>query len=213
MATVESAVAAVVGVVAGFGLFAVLRPLLADVPFTGERFFTERPRAHGARRRCWSPSGVPVGGGDGRPPRPAPRRHSPLGVTRRTTVAAARAWRLLPLLAGIVWLGYLACVQRHRRQPRQRHAGLAYLAGIFAMMVGLVVAGPWLTVVAARASLPAGTDRPAGLLAARRLGDDPHTAFRAVSGVVLAVFVGSCSIGIMTTIVAYNGGSRRRPPS
>ena len=42
VAAVESAVAAVVGVVAGFGLFAVLRPLLADVPFTGDAFFVER---------------------------------------------------------------------------------------------------------------------------------------------------------------------------
>ena len=34
-------------------------------------------------------------------------------------------------------------------------------------------------------------NRPATLLAARRLADDPAAAFRAVSGVILAVFVGS----------------------
>ena len=55
-------------------------------------------------------------------------------------------------------------------------------------------------------SSPAGTDGPAGLLAARRLADDPQAAFRAVSGLVLALFVGSCSIGVITTIVANNGG-------
>ena len=89
---------------------------------------------------------------------------------------------------------------------------MAYLAGTFSMMIGLVVAGPWLTAMAARLSARL-TVRPAGLLAARRLGDDPHTAFRAVSGVVLAVFVGSCAIGIITTVVANDGGHADDSPT
>ena len=39
LATVESAVAAVAGVAAGFGLFAALRPTIAGIPFTGDPFF------------------------------------------------------------------------------------------------------------------------------------------------------------------------------
>ena len=40
ISTVESAVAAVIGVAAGFGLFFALRPAIAAIPFTGDPFFT-----------------------------------------------------------------------------------------------------------------------------------------------------------------------------
>jgi hypothetical protein len=49
--------------------------------------------------------------------------------------------------------------------------------------------------------------RPATLIAGRRLADNPQGGFRAVSGLVLAVFVGSCALGVITTIVAYDGGT------
>ncbi len=211
VAAVESAVAAVVGVVAGFGLFAVLRPLLADVPFTGDRFFVSDVGLT-VRDALLVGLGIPVAAAIAA--RLALRRvvTSPLGVTRRTTVRRARAWRLLPLLAGMIWLGYLAWFSDIRASHDSATQAFAYLAGIFAMMIGLVVAGPWLTAIAARATARR-TDRPAGLLAARRLGDDPHTAFRAVSGVVLAVFVGSCSIGVMSTVVANNGGHADDSPT
>ncbi len=105
----------------------------------------------------------------------------------------------------MVWLGYLAVFSDIGTSHDSAKQAFSYLTGIFAIMMGLIVAGPWFTAVTARLTARH-TDRPAGLLAARRLGDDPHTAFRAVSGVVLAVFVGSCSIGVITTVVANNGG-------
>jgi FtsX-like permease family protein len=49
--------------------------------------------------------------------------------------------------------------------------------------------------------------RPATLIAARRLGDNPQASFRAISGLILAVFIGTCSLGIITTIVAYDYNS------
>jgi hypothetical protein len=69
-----------------------------------------------------------------------------------------------------------------------------------------VVAGPWLTMVASRLAARRAT-RPAALIAARRLADDPTAGFRAISGLVLAVFVGTCAIGIITTIVANDGNA------
>jgi hypothetical protein len=211
VAAVESAVAAIVGVVAGFGLFAVLRPLLADVPFTGDRFFTD-DLALTVRDVVVVGVGIPVAAVIAA--RFALRRvvTSPLGVTRRTTVRRTRAWRLLPLVAGIAWLGYLAWFSDIGASRDSSRQAFSYLAGTFSMMIGLVVAGPWLTAMAARLTARR-TVRPAGLLAARRLGDDPHTAFRAVSGVVLAVFVGSCAIGMITTVVANNGGHADGSPT
>jgi len=43
------------------------------------------------------------------------------------------------------------------------------------------------------------TSRPATLLAARRIGDDPRAAFRAVSGLVLALFITTATVVAITT--------------
>jgi hypothetical protein len=77
--------------------------------------------------------------------------------------------------------------------------GVGVYPGLLLILVGLVIAGPWLTSVTARL-LARLTGAPAPLLAARRLADTPRAAFRAVSGLVLAVFLGSMLGGLMPTI-------------
>ena len=111
---------------------------------------------------------------------------SPLGVARRTTPKPPRAWRVLPLLVGFAELGYLC---RSTASPAAPAAQVqAFVPGFLLIIVGLVIAGPWLTMVAAR--VMARLDQPPGtLIAARRLADDPRAAFRAVSGLVLALFI------------------------
>ena len=50
------------------------------------------------------------------------------------------------------------------------------------------------------------------LLAGRRLSDNPRGAFRAVSGLILAIFVTSVSVGVISTILAgsrFNGLEHR----
>ena len=47
--------------------------------------------------------------------------------------------------------------------------------------------------------------RPAVLIAGRRLADNPRGAFRAISGLIVALFVTSAAVGIITTIFAYHG--------
>jgi hypothetical protein len=63
------------------------------------------------------------------------------------------------------------------------------------------MAGPWLTARAARL-----LGRPVGgaasLLAARRLADNPQGAFRAVRGLVLAVFLGTVTAGLLPAVNA-----------
>ena len=66
------------------------------------------------------------------------------------------------------------------------------------IMVGLVIAGPWLTMIGARI-MARHTSRPSTLIAARRLGDDPRGAFRAVSGLVLALFITTVAVAAITT--------------
>jgi FtsX-like permease family len=128
---------------------------------------------------------------------------SPLGVSRRVTPRPPRAWRLVPLLAGLGELAWFVHAGRPDSTPRQIQA---YLTGILLTMAGLVIAGPWLTMAGSRLTARR-TGRPAMLIAGRRLSDNPRAGFRAISGLVLALFVASVAIGVITTIDAYDGGA------
>ena len=205
VASVEAALAASAGVVVGVGLFVALRPLLAQLSFATERFF--------AGDLTLAPPdvvlvgiGIPIAAAVAA--RVALRRviTSPLAVTRQATARPTRVWRVIPLFAGIAWLAYLAWFTDIGASRNTRIQAVAYFAGIVSIMIGLVVAGPWVTAVAARLTARRAA-RPAALIAARRLGDDPHTAFRAISAVVVAVFVASGAIGAITSVVANNGGA------
>jgi hypothetical protein len=205
ISTVESAVATVIGVIAGFGLFYALRPAIATIPFTGEKFFAT-DLTLSVPDLLFAVLGIPIGAAVAA--RLALRRVSisPLGVTRRVSPRPPRAWRLLPLLAGICELGYFAYVHdigagTHTDTTLE---AVLFLLGVLTVMAGLVIAGPWLTMLASRLAVRR-ANRPAALIAARRLADNPKAAFRAISGLVLAVFVGTCAIAIITTIAA--GGS------
>jgi hypothetical protein len=73
-------------------------------------------------------------------------------------------------------------------------------------MAGLVMAGPWLTMTGSRL-MARRTDSPAVLIAARRLSDNPKAGFRAISGLILAVFVGTVAVAVIGTMNAYDTGS------
>jgi hypothetical protein len=203
ISTVESTVAAALGTAFGFGLFYALRPALAPIPFTGDRFFLHDLSLN-LPDVLLVALGVPVAAAVAA--RLALRRVtiSPLGVTRRVTPPAPRAWRLLPIAAGLGELTWFAVAGRPATTTGQIWA---YLPGILVTMVGLVIAGPWLTMVGSRL-LVRGARRPATLIAGRRLADNPSAGFRAVSGLALALFVTSIAVGIITTIRAYDGGGQ-----
>jgi hypothetical protein len=67
-----------------------------------------------------------------------------------------------------------------------------------------VLSGPWLTSLVAR-GIARFSRRAPTLLAARRLQDNPAAAFRAISGVTLAVFVGTVFSGLAASILAAPG--------
>jgi len=199
IAAVEATVAAVVGTAAGFGLFLLLRPGLAAIRFTGLRFYLADLSLQPLLVALVA-IGVPAGAAVAS--RTALRRvHlTPLGVARAVTPRPPRAYRLIPLLLGVGELAYFI----GRRPATSNGQVAAFLPGFLLMMIGLIVAGPWFTMVGARV-LARRSHRPDTLIAARRLADNPRAAFRAISGVVLALFVTSVAIGVITTIVANRG--------
>jgi hypothetical protein len=201
VSAVESSVAAAIGIALGFGLFFLVRPPLAKIPFTGAPFFLDDLSLNLPDVLVVA-VGVPVAAAVAA--RIALRRVtiSPLGVTRRVTPRPPGAWRILPLLAGLLELLYFASSGRPETTPGQIQA---FTSGILVVMAGLVIAGPWLTMLGARLTARR-TGKPAVLIAARRLADNPKAGFRAISGLVLALFVTSVAIGIIATIHFYDGG-------
>jgi len=194
LAATESTGAAVLGVALGFGIFFLLRAPVAGIPFVGQPFFP-------AELTLSMPDvlavalGVPAAAAVAA--RLALRRvHiSPLGVARRQTPKPPRAWRVLPLLAGFADLGFFIV---HGKPASPSAQVLAFVPGYLLIIVGLVIAGPWLTMAAARI-MARRTSRPSTLIAARRLADDPRGAFRAVSGLVLALLITTVAVVAIAT--------------
>ena len=199
IAAAESTVAAILGVAAGFGVFFLLRIPVAGIPLIGQPFFP-------AELTLSLPDilavaiGVPLFAAVAA--RLALRRVqvSPLGVARRARPKPPLAWRMAPLLAGPAELGFWT-IHGH---PASTGGQVQAFASSFALiLVGLFIAGPWLTLAAARA-MARWTTRPGTLIAARRLADNPKAAFRAVSGLVLALFITTVAVAAITTQDAKN---------
>ncbi|MEU8260413.1 FtsX-like permease family protein [Micromonospora sp. NPDC048999] len=202
ISAVESTLAASVGVAVGFGVFFAARPGLAIIPFTGEPFFPGDLSLTIVDILAIA-LGVPLGAvvASWRALRRV--QISPLGVSRRVTPKPPHAWRLVPLVAGLAEMAYFI----GRRPPTVNGQITAYLSGFVLIMIGLVLAGPWLTMIGARV-LAGRASRAATLIAGRRLADNPQAGFRSVSGLIVALFVTSVATGTITTYVANRGAPR-----
>ncbi|MFF7790331.1 FtsX-like permease family protein [Streptomyces sp. NPDC007991] len=106
---------------------------------------------------------------------------SPLGVAQQADPRRTRAIRLVLFVAVLLYI-WATTGDSGQLKPRQLIALLALFYGAFWLL------GPW---VVDRLGRIVGrhAKRPATLLAARRLSDDPRSAWRTVSGLVLAGFV------------------------
>jgi hypothetical protein len=196
IASVDAVVAALAGTLAGIAGYALLRPAVATVPILDDRFFPDSVTVP-----AWvfaaAIAGVPVVSALASLLSLRRVQISPLGVSRRVTPPAPRIWRVVPLLLGLVLfcVPLLATASNGHPQP-----GFA-VASLAVVMFGLILAGPWLTMQAARllARIRRGGS---SLIAARRLADNPRAAFRAVSGLVLAVLVGTALATIVPAAIA-----------
>jgi ABC-type lipoprotein release transport system permease subunit len=192
IASVDACVSALLGTLLGIVLFLALRPLLAGMALFGSRYFSYAvtPTALGylAMLVC-----VPAASAIAALISLRRVRISPLGVSRRQTPPKPGVLRIIPLLLGVALYIYGITA------TTQASIGATTYPGLLLVLVGLVVGGPWLTAALARL-LATRTRAASSLLAARRLADAPKACFRAVSGLVLAVFLGSMLGGLMPTI-------------
>jgi hypothetical protein len=197
ISAVEAVVAAIAGVAVGFALFFVFRPLLYHVSFTGAPF------APGDLSLQWTnvavaAIGVPIAAVVSATLSLRKIQISPLGVSRRVTSRPPRIARIIPLLAGIAELAYFNAAGKPGAVGGQL---LELLVGFLLLIVGLVLAGPWFTTAGSRL-LVKRASHPAGLIAGRRLLDNPKVAFRFISGLVIALFITSALIGALSSIAA-----------
>src|ERR1022692_681370 len=192
IASVDSVVSALLGTVVGIGLFLAVQPALAAATLTGTRYFaaTVTPTVWGYLALLVA---VPLASAAASLLALRRVRISPLGVTRRATPPPPSPWRLAPLVAGAALFiaGALA--------TSSKGIGVATYPGLLVTLIGLVIGGPWLTSALGRlCARVLGGASP--LLATRRLADDPKAAFRAVRGLVLAVFLGTIVGALVPTL-------------
>ncbi len=194
VASIDAMVSALLGVLLGIGIFALVQPALANASLIGTRYFAFDVTPT-ATDYIGMLVGVPVVSAIAALLSLRRVQISPLGVSRKVTPPPPSFWRVVPLVVGIgLFVGGLAITNK------QSIGGPAY-PGLLITMIGLVIAGPWLTAQAARlfARLVRG---PSPLLAARRLADNPKVAFRTVAGLVLAVFLGTIVAGLLPAVNA-----------
>lgn len=200
IAAVEAGAAAALGAVLGAVGFMLARPWAAHIEIDGHAPFVDDVRVGPVLLVCilLAIPGLAVVAATAS----LRRLHiSPLGVARRSVRPRPTARRLLPLVGGSVsFVVTLAVAVRSASV-----AALFPAMAAFALMIwGIVAAGPWFTVLAARVIGRRG-QRASALLAGRRLEDDPVGGFRAVSGLVLAVFVASVFSGVTPAVLAEAG--------
>src|ERR1700761_5982100 len=183
IASVESVVSAFCGAVLGIVVFLLIRPALADAALVGTRYFESAltPTVWGSLGML---VGVPAAAAAAALLSLRRVQISPLGVSRRAKRKPPTFWRLSVLVVGVGLYVYGLSKTTHAS------IGAPAYPGLLITMIGLVIAGPWLTSAASRlfGRLTTGSS---ALLATRRLADNPNKAFRAVTGLVLAVFLGT----------------------
>lgn len=196
IASVDAVLGGLLGALVGVGGYAALHPLLTHLALTGSRFFPGDIKPDAAEYAAVL-IGVPLVAAVASVVSLYRVHISPLGVVRRVTPRPPRLWRLILLAVGLP----LYCIPLlTNAQAQRQHPGPAMLS-LAVIIVGLVVAGPWMTMQAARV-LGRGARSGSAVLAARRLADNPRAAYRPVSGLVLAVMVGTALATVASAAIA-----------
>jgi hypothetical protein len=187
IASVDAIVGSLTGAVLGSIIFLVLRPAIANISFSGVKFFSNyvTPTNWGYIGMI---VGVPIIAAIASLISLRRVQISPLGVSRKTTPPKPGAWRLAPLILGVIIFPYAATFAT----GSGKSSGSPFLlfGGFLLIMIGIALSGSWLTLRVTELFARFARSAPA-LLAARRLSDNPKAAFRTISGLVLAVFIGS----------------------
>lgn len=186
---ITSALGAAVGILAAW----LLAPLAARVQVAGAQFFPDDLRA-GPVATLVIALGIVVLAIGVAVIRAALTDVGPLGASRERREYPPRGWGLLPLGVGLAALTSVIA-----QVAPASLAGPLVLGGFVLTVLGLLIAGPLLTLWAARLAAPV-VQRAVGVIAVGRIREHPRQTFRSVSGIVIAVFLASTFAGAATTV-------------
>lgn len=184
LTVVEAALLGLAAAIFGLGLAILLRPWASYVSYNGGRWFGG-DLVPSAPVQVAVLVAVPVVTAVATWAGCAAALRAPLRAARRGTGRPVRAWRVVPLAAAVA--ATAVAVRSKAATSALGGHGLLVTGAFIGVLVGVAVAGPWLTRLVG-AVLVRAPGAPA-LLAGRRTIDDSRAAFRASSGMVFAVLV------------------------
>lgn len=205
--TLESVIVAAAGTAGGTAVFWLIRPALAQFKLENYRFFLSDLSVSGSLYAAviaitlmlvliaswWGLRHVQL---------------SPLGVVKENrTQKPPHWWSVLPLVAGLGLLIYIGTLDKSWSNGSYAKANLFLLivmAALLLVLLGLILAGSWLTRQAARL-VAHFTRRPVTLLATKRMSLLSRQTFRAVGGVVVALLIGSFYLSFVGGVNHYSG--------
>ena len=201
----ESFISTLIGIVVGWALYLLARPLLFDFAISESRFWpsavavtTVQSLVIAGLTLAMSLFANWLG-----------MRHvrtSPLGISQKQKMEKKPGWwRILPLLASLATLIYMTV-----HDPADSDEALtminAFLLLIVAMMFSLVVVTPWLTYHLAQ-FVSRLAKRPTVMIGTKYIRAHARAIARSVSGVVLALFAGSFYILSTSGVAALEAKS------
>ncbi|CAN7202596.1 FtsX-like permease family protein [Arthrobacter sp. LjRoot14] len=198
IAAVETAVPSLVGAVLGIVLAALLRPAAALIPVNGTRMF-EADLATGWGASAAVVAAVVAASAGVAGVRTAKADVGPLGVTRAVHEKTPTAWRTVPLLTGLGAMITAVVIIRVVKIRLPWIESPLLIGGFVLILAGIVVIGPWLTLLVSRMGLRRARSA-AAVIAASRIQRTPVATFRSVSGLVVAVFVVSVFAGASSIV-------------
>ncbi|MDR1089213.1 MAG: FtsX-like permease family protein [Coriobacteriales bacterium] len=210
LAVLETGVTSLVGAVLGAVLAWAASPLFAQIQIDNERFFASDiqpslPFALGVALLITLATTFVAW------VRALRSQNTDLGASRELMEKRPGLWRLVPVLLGMLALvggGWLSSNPVMNLGVSELLFGALFVAGFAAILIGLVLAGPlltwWASRFAARFSRGA-----AGVIAFARIRQHPQATFRAVGGLVVAVFVASFFFAAITIAHVEEEGDGR----
>ena len=185
IAATETAATTLLGALLGVGAYLALIPVAARIVIGSSRFFPRDLLASPAVIAA-TVLGTTLGASAVAWWRTRRAGIGPLGASRERSERPPRPLSLLPLLAGLAGLAAVRVVPRDSEASGTVIGCL--LVGSFSLtMLGLLWAGPLLTSWSARLARR-GARSAAQVISLGRLAQHPRAAFRAVGGLVVAVY-------------------------
>ena len=186
IAALETAATTLLGALLGVGAYLALIPAAARIVINSSRFFPHDLLASPAIIAA-SVLGTTLGAAAVAWWRTRRAGIGPLGASRERSERPPRLRSLLPLLTGLAGLTAVRVVSRGS-EVSATTIGLLLVSSFCLTMLGLLWAGPLLTSWSARLARY-GARSAAQVISLGRLAQHPRAAFRAVGGLVIAVYV------------------------